>query len=233
MLAKESKNMNSLIAINKVFFHYPGMPNILENVDLLVEKGDFIALTGPNGSAKTTLLKLIIGLLKPQAGTIELFGQDIGIFKDWYKIGYVPQKTNFFNPDFPASVQEIISLNKLKQNILGNRSALQNRVEEVLELVSLREKRKEKIGELSGGEVQRVLIARSLINRPEILLLDEPTANLDMVNQEKLNQLLKDLNDNLNLTIVLVTHDLKVKRNAKRVLELVEGTLREISQVTS
>jgi zinc transport system ATP-binding protein len=217
--------MNTMIELKEVSFHYPGGNNILENINLKIVRGDYIVLTGPNGSAKTTLLKLILGSLKPQAGEVILFGQEAHAFRDWFKIGYVSQKTNFFNPSFPASVQEIIWLNKAKNALVVSKSDPQKEIEEVLDLVGLPEKRFKKIGQLSGGELQRVLIARALINCPEVLLLDEPTANLDKSAQENLSNLLVKLNSDLGLSVFMVTHDEKIKGSAKKILELTEGKL--------
>ena len=214
-----------MIELKEVFFHYPGGKNILEDINLQIVQGDYAVLTGPNGSAKTTLLKLMLGFLKPQAGEVFLFGQKAQTFKDWFKIGYVPQKTNFFNPSFPASVQEVIWLNRAKNVLTAGKSGFQKEIEEVLYIVGLSEKRFWKIGQLSGGELQKVLIARALINRPEVLLLDEPTANLDKLAQDNLSDLLAKLNSDLGLSVFMVTHDEKIKGRAKKVLELTEGKL--------
>jgi zinc transport system ATP-binding protein len=217
--------MNTIIELKEVSFHYPSGKNILENINLKIVQGDYTVLTGPNGSAKTTLLKLILGFLKPQKGEVILFGQEAHIFKDWFKIGYVPQKTSFFNPGFPASVQEVIWLNRAKNILIAGKSDFQKEIEAVLDLVGLSKKRFCKIGQLSGGELQRVLIARALINRPEVLLLDEPTANLDKLAQDNLSNLLAQLNSDLGLSVFMVTHDEKIKGRARKVLELTEGKL--------
>lgn len=225
--------MKTLVELSQVNFHYPGGPQVLDKVNLKLHEGDFIALTGPNGSAKTTLLKLILGSLKPQGGTIKLFGLEIAAFKDWYKIGYVPQKTNFFNPSFPASVQEIIWLNKSGSSLLRGKRKLQNEIGETLKAVGLPGIQLKKIGELSGGELQRVLIARALINRPKILILDEPTANLDKLAQDNLCKLLARLNTDMGLSVLLVTHDEKIKGKANQVLELVAGKLQAVEKNVS
>lgn len=181
---------------------------------------------GPNGSAKTTLLKLILGILKPLSGTIELFGQDSRQFKEWWKLGYVPQRTSFFNPNFPATVQEIVGLNLAiegKKCIAGDK-----KIRQTLKLVDLVQEEYSKIGELSGGQLQRALIARSLIREPHLLLLDEPTANLDQASQQKLLELLDTLNQHWGLGITMVTHDPQVIKKASRVIKLEKGQAIEI-----
>lgn len=218
--------MESIIKIKNLSFAYPGMPLILKNVNLTVNGGDFLAIVGPNGSAKTTLLKLILGFLKPQAGTIELFGQDIDQFKEWTKIGYVPQRTSFFNPHFPATVQEIVGLNL---TMLGTRTQRKEKIRQTLALVDLAEQEYHQIGQLSGGQLQRALIARSLINNPQVLLLDEPTANLDQAAQSKLLALLQTLNQEMGIGIMIVTHDPEVIARASRVVKLSKGQVWEIT----
>ncbi len=218
--------MDVIVKINNISFSYPGMPFILQSINLSINKGDFLAITGPNGSAKTTLLKLILGIYKPQIGNIEIFGQNNLQFKDWHKVGYVPQKTSFFNPGFPATVQEIVGLGLIPQKYTKQYKVL--KIHEALELVDLADKKKRKIGELSGGELQRALIARSLINNPEILLLDEPTANLDLASQQKLSGLLEFLNQELKICIVMVTHDPHVLTKASRLIKIAQGKLTEV-----
>lgn len=224
-----SRLMSILVELKQVTFHYTQGFNVLEKIDLQVKQGDFVALTGPNGSAKTTLLKIILGLLKAQAGTVRIFGQEISKFKDWYKLGYVPQKTNFFNQGFPASVEEVIWLNQSKRHSSKNKLSVQEEISRVLKMVGLSHKRLVRIGELSGGELQRVLVARALINKPYLLVLDEPTANLDSLAQESLSELLVKLNVDLGLTIILVTHDEKLTVKAKKVLRLEQGILSRVS----
>mgnify|MGYP000055682339 CR=1 FL=1 len=217
--------MKTIIELEQVTFNYPGGPRVLDEVNLKLAQGDFFALTGPNGSAKTTLLKIILGFLKPQSGKVKLFDQDLHLFNEWFKIGYVPQKTNFFNSGFPASVEEIIWLNKYKSGFSGSRANISAEIDRVLDLVDLADKRRKKIGELSGGELQRTLVARALINQPEVLILDEPTANMDKSAQKKLSELLAKLNRDFGLSILLVSHDEKVIGNAKRVLGIEDGKL--------
>lgn len=218
--------MENIIKISNLSFAYPGMPLILKDVNLSVNRGDYLAIIGPNGSAKTTLLKLILGILKPQSGTIELFGQNIAQFKDWPKLGYVPQRTSFFNPHFPATVQEMVGLNLA---IRGTGSHKKEKIRQTLQLVGLVEKAEHQIGQLSGGQLQRALIARSLINNPQVLLLDEPTANLDQSALGKFLDLLQTLNQEMGIGIMIVTHDPEVIKRASRIVKLSKGQAVEIT----
>ncbi|SHF87409.1 metal ABC transporter ATP-binding protein [Ornithinibacillus halophilus] len=182
---------------------------VLDNVDFELPKGSFLGLIGPNGGGKTTLIKLILGLNKPDAGTIQLFGQPIEKFKDWNKIGFVSQKANSFNKGFPATVFEVVSMGltaKIGYFKFLNRSH-RSKVLHAIDLVGMSEYAYENVGNLSGGQQQRVFIARSLVSNPELLILDEPTVGVDTENVKRFYELLLDLNVNQNITLLLVTHD--------------------------
>ena len=188
-----------LVKIAGVSFSYSEVLAV-KDINLEVKRGDFLGLIGPNGSGKTTLLKIILGLLKPQSGTVSLFGKDIASFKEWSKIGYVPQKASVDIASFPISVMEIV----------GMGGASRKTIMESLEAVQMKEHRSALIRELSGGQQQRVFIARALASKPQLLILDEPTVGVDIESQEKFYELLKDLNQKLKLTLVLVSHDIDV-----------------------
>lgn len=190
---------DTLVKINGVSFSYNGDPAI-SDINLEIKRGEFLGIIGPNGSGKTTLLKIILGLLNPHQGSVQLFGQDINRFKDWSKIGYVPQKAGADVTSFPISVEEVV----------GMGGATQKTITESLTEVEMVVHRKKLLRELSGGQQQRVFIARALATKPELLILDEPTAGVDIDSQAKFYQLLRDLNQNLNLTLVLVSHDIDV-----------------------
>ncbi len=191
-------NNNILVKINNVSFHYDGQL-VLDSINLEIKRGEFLGIIGPNGSGKTTLLKIILGLLKPDKGSIQLFGQDIKVFHDWSKIGYVPQKAGSVVTHFPITVEEVIEMS-------GNK----NEVTDALTAVDMEKHRKRLLNELSGGQQQRVFIARALALHPELLILDEPTVGVDVDSQAKFYQLLRDLNTKHNLTLVLVSHDIDV-----------------------
>lgn len=179
-----------LVEIRSLSFRYK-QETILEDIDLDVDRHDFLALIGPNGGGKTTLLKLLLGLLKQQNGSIKIAT---------HKVGYVPQNTNI-NINFPIRVIELVMLGDLKNN--SKIEAL-----EILEQVGMKEYAHTKISSLSGGQRQRVMIARALFSKPQILLLDEPTSNIDPQGQKQIYDLLKILNE--KITLIVVSHDISI-----------------------
>lgn len=183
---------------------------VLENIDLDIYRGDYLGIVGPNGSAKSTLIKLFLNLLKPQKGIIELFGKKMEGFNDWGRIGYVAQKANSFNSSFPATVQEVVLANLFPKIGLfkGFKKEHVKKAEEALAIVGMEQYRDRLIGKLSGGQQQRVFIARTLISSPELIFLDEPTVGIDIKSQEEFYKLMKKLNQELNITIVMVSHDI-------------------------
>jgi zinc transport system ATP-binding protein len=201
----------NIVEVKNVSFAY-GDTEVLKDVSLNIHKGDYLAIIGPNGGGKTTLLKIMLGLLKPTQGTVNLFGQNIRDFKHWPKIGYVPQKVVRFDSQFPATVDEVVSMGLYGQK--GFFKSLNNqdrvRVIESLKKVEMLEYKDKLIGNLSGGQQQRVFIARTLVSQPEILFLDEPTVGVDLKTQEDFYHLLHTLNETLDLTLVLVTHELDI-----------------------
>ncbi len=191
--------MNNLIEMRNIAFGYGRTP-VLENVSLAVGEKDYILIIGPNGGGKTTLLKLILGILKPWSGTV-VFQGDVA-----ERIGYVPQFAGF-NRSFPITVFEMVlsgcinGRNYLKPYTRADRE----RTAAMLHKVNLYDKRQQNIIDLSGGQMQRTLIARALVSEPAVLLLDEPTASIDATSQSALLPLLDDLNG--EMAIVVVTHD--------------------------
>lgn len=203
-----------IVEINNVTFAYNGQ-TALQDVSLEIRQGDFIAMIGPNGGGKTTLLKLILGLLKPDKGIIRVIGQSTQ--KASACIGYVPQDVHI-NRSFPITAMDVVLMGKLEPEKRWARKTASNRREAMaalgrLEMAALAEK---KIGELSGGQCQRVFIARALVTQPQLLLLDEPTASIDTKGQADFFEMLKALNK--DVTIVVVSHDLlAVSRYVKSV----------------
>lgn len=183
---------------------------VLKDASFTVEKGDFIGIIGPNGSGKSTLVKLMLNLLTPEKGQIKILGEDIKKFNSWSKIGYVSQKANSFNGDFPATVNEIVGVNLLAgTGILRKKPAdFNQRVYDALKKVGMQDYGNRLIGRLSCGQQQRVFIARVLITEPEILFLDEPTVGIDAQSEEALYCLLARLNEELGITVIMVTHDI-------------------------
>jgi zinc transport system ATP-binding protein len=198
--------MNALpaIKIENVSFAYNGF-RVLESVNLVIYERDFLSLVGPNAGGKTTLLKLILGLLKPTSGSIQVLG--LPPAKARSRIGYMPQHANL-DPLFPVSVLDVVLMGRMGN---GRRFGFfgksdREKAEEALRKVELLDVRNRSFSDLSGGQHQRVLIARALVTEPDILLLDEPTSNVDAAVETELFELLNRLNK--KMTVVLVTHDL-------------------------
>lgn len=202
-----SKN---IVEVRNVSFSY-GHGDILKDVNINIHKGDYLGIVGPNGAGKTTLLKIMIGLLSPDSGGVTLFGKSSDSFKDRSRIGYVPQKATSFDANFPATVQEVVLMGRYGKKGLFRKitPADKAHVKTALSHVGMWDKRSSLIGSLSGGEQQRVFIARALAAEPEIIFLDEPTAGVDSRTQDEFYALLKKLNQDLDLTLVLVSHDVE------------------------
>ncbi|MFY9399418.1 MAG: ABC transporter ATP-binding protein [Desulfomonilia bacterium] len=193
-----------VIELTGVSFSYQGY-RVLDGVSMTVQQGDFLSIVGPNGGGKTTILKLILGLLKPDRGMVKVFGSSPE--QSRHRIGYMPQYTSL-DPLFPVSVLDVVLMGRLGPGMRFGYYSRSDRLlaEEVLERLELYDLRHRPFSRLSGGQFQRVLIARALVSDPELLLLDEPTANVDAAVQTELYEILHQLNE--RLTIVLVTHDL-------------------------
>lgn len=178
---------------------------ILEAIDLSVKGNDFLGIIGPNGGGKTTLLKVVLGLIAPTRGKVSVMGEPPE--RGRKHIGYVPQH-NLFDRDFPISVWEVVLMGRYGRTGLFKRHGDVDKVKagDALAMVGMLEKRDRQIGKLSGGEQQRVLIARALAGEPRLLLLDEPTASVDPAVQTQFYELLERLKK--RMAIVLVSHDL-------------------------
>jgi zinc transport system ATP-binding protein len=195
----------------------------VSNVSFNIAAGDYLGIVGPNGSGKTTLIRAMFGLVGPVEGTVSIFGQNVSEFRDWHKIGYLPQKLFSFNPQFPATVKETVALGLLARKGFPKRISRNDEpaINKILESLDLTKIKNKLIGELSGGQQQRVLLARAMVGEPEILVLDEPTTALDPEVRGKFSTVLQELNKNSGLTIVLVTHDImNIGRYASKLLYL-------------
>lgn len=201
----------NLIELKDVSFSY-GEDIVIENVSLSVHKGDYLGIIGPNGGGKSTLLKLMIGLLQPTTGKVLLYGKDIRDFKDWLKIGYVSQHATHIDPHFPMTVEEVVSMGRYPK--VGFFKMLSQKdkdiVKEAICQVEMLPYRNRLVGDLSGGQQQRVFIARALAGEPEVIILDEPTVGVDVKTQKQFYSLLQKLNTELDLTLVLVSHELDI-----------------------
>ncbi len=201
-----------LVRVDRVSFRYDSGPAVLEDIRLSIYEEDFLALLGPNGSGKTTLVKIILGLLKASAGRIFIKGRSIEEFEDWSKIGYVPQKATHIDPFFPASVKEVVAMALYSRKGLNwqRRKEDDTVISAALQSVGMDDFIDRPIGRLSAGQQQRVFIARAIVNSPELLILDEPTAGVDAATQERFYEMLEYLNKHKAITIVLVTHDIGI-----------------------
>ena len=207
--------------------------NALRGVNLKVEKGDFVAILGPSGSGKSTLLNMIGALDKPTEGKVFIDGVDVSTLNDNQladlrrSIGFVFQ---FFNliPRLNA-----VGNVELTLSIAGlDKTERRRRAEELLENVGLKERMKHKPAELSGGERQRVAIARALANNPGFLLMDEPTGNIDSKTAREIMGLVKQLNKDEGVTIIMITHDQQLATQAKRIVKMLDGSIiKEIDQL--
>jgi len=203
---KKNVGKPAVLEFEKISFSYAGEPTI-ESVSFAVQKGDFLGIIGPNGAGKSTLFKLALGLEKPTFGKVRLFGKDQAKFSEWSRVGFVPQKVQF-DPNFPASVFEVASMGLAQsQGIMPLSAGQKKEVSNALHEVGLESQSNKRIGELSGGQMQRVFLARALVSKPDLLLLDEPTTGIDSAQQEKFCCLLERLNK-AGMTIVIISHDL-------------------------
>ena len=188
-----------MIKIKNLYFSYTNkQPYILNDINLDLHKGIYLSVIGENGSCKTTLIKLILGLLKPTLGSIEI---------DSKSIGYVPQRLDSFNSQFPITVKEVLESHKktLKNSSIDINTVLKN--------INMLEYKNRLLGMLSGGQQQRVLIARALIGNPEIIILDEPSTGVDINNQKEIYNILKRLNKDDKKTIISIEHNLDIALN--------------------
>ena len=202
-----------------VDFAYSSAP-VLSDVSFTVPSGDYVGVIGPNGGGKTTLLKLLLGILTPDAGEITLFGHSVREAKAHYEIGYVPQNVVQTDLAFPATVAEVVASGRTRRRgFLGVMSREDRKaIAQAIELTDITEFQNARIGELSGGQRQRAFIARALAGEPKILILDEPTVGVDIASVAQFNRVLDDLNK-AGLTILLVSHDVDaVAAQVKHVL---------------
>ncbi len=216
----------NIIECEGVCFSY-GEEQILHDVNLAVHRGDYLGIVGPNGGGKTTLLKIMIGLLPTQCGGIKLFGQDIRDFQDWHKIGYVPQKATSFDTNFPATVHEVVLMGTFGKRGLFHRTTAQDRHDVVaaLEKVEMSRFANRLIGDLSPGQQQRIFIARALVSNPEVIFLDEPTTGVDEASQKDFYALLRTLNRTHNVTLVFISHDIDALKAEATEIATVNKTL--------
>ena len=212
------------IKVENATMGYEGVP-VIKDLSFQINEGDYVCIVGENGSGKTTLMKGILGLNPPLKGSITYNGLDKN------EIGYLPQKKNI-QKDFPASVMEVVlsgCINR-KYHIFHNKKDKENAVRH-LQMVNMLDYKKHSFSQLSGGQQQRVALARALINRPSLLLCDEPTGNLDSDTAGEIIEILKKLAKERNKCVIVVTHSKEVANSADIILELSDKKLRKISKI--
>lgn len=213
-------NKNTIIKLDNVNF-FREDKEILKNVDLEVRNGDFIAVTGPNGGGKTTLLRLILKLLKPVTGSVQYFNEGCPVNR--LLIGYLPQK-NMIDSHFPILLDEVIGSGLLSRKDLSKKE-VSERVDAMLELVGLTSHRNHPIGQLSGGQLQRGLLGRALISSPDVLVLDEPLSYIDKHFEGRMYDIIE--NEARRSTIILVSHEMsKIASMANRHI-IIDHSLQE------
>lgn len=209
--------MNSsepIIELEDINFSY-GREPVLQGISLAIDRGDYYGIIGPNGGGKTTLLKVILGLVRPPKGKVRIFGKPISEFHDWPRIGYLPQKMTQADPRFPITVHEVVGQGRIAKAGLFKKlsSADQDAIDRALAISEVASLKDRLISDLSGGERQRVFIARALASEPDILILDEPAAGIDVASQTRFYRFLKELNAAHGITILFVSHDIDILAN--------------------
>ncbi len=216
--------LTPVVELDGVSFGYRAGVRVLENVSLAVSAGEFVAIAGPNGGGKTTLLRLVLGLERPTAGTVRVFGQPIGKGSDGSRIGYLPQRARLVG-EAPVTVREVVSTGRLAPaGIWGPlRRADREAVMHAIETVGLAGRADAPLRTLSGGMQQRALIAKALACEPTLLALDEPTTGVDAESQESLGVLLEQLRSQLGVTILYVSHEFGAIEHVVDRIVLVRG----------
>jgi zinc transport system ATP-binding protein len=187
--------MRPVLSIKNLSFSYDAT-EVLSDVSFAIDKGDYVALAGPNGAGKTTLVKVILGLEHKQVGTIEILGKDSEGFRDWDRM-------------FPATVKEVVGLGLLSHKSFPKKFTRsdETRILKTLEFMDIVHLKDKLVGELSGGQQQRVFLCRALVSDPELLILDEPSTALDPQTREHFFALAERLNNDKNVTLIIITHD--------------------------
>lgn len=224
--------MSKIIEFKNVHFGYTS-DDILKCISFDVNKGDFVSIIGSNGAGKSTILKLILGEISQFRGSIKLYEEDINKFKDWKRIGYLEQNAYSKIMNFPATVYEIVMSNNFADIGLFKFPNKTHRIKVInaLELLGMEKYKNRMISKLSGGQIQRVFLARTLISEPDLLVLDEPTNGVDRETIDLIYKILQDLNKEKKVTIIMVTHDVeKMSSISNRVFCFEEGSLVELEK---
>lgn len=220
-----------LMQVQKLSFAYQ-QEMILQKISFSIYPGDFVALIGTNGAGKSTLMRILLGELSAHSGQVTLFGTPVEAFHNWPAIGYVPQGGGALAEGFPATVEEVVGMGMYAayKAWRGGKERKQ-RIMDALTAVEMQAFAGHMIGKLSGGQVQRVLIARALAGKSRMLLLDEPTTGVDTATTIALYQLLQTLNREQALTVLMVTHDIaRAMPYTTRTLCLEQGSVVELEK---
>lgn len=203
--------MGSIYRIENLSFSY-GKSEILKDLNLNIKEGEFVGIVGNNGSGKSTLLKLMVAQLKDYEGDIKIFGKDIANFDNWDRIGYVPQVDNSKMIAFPISVKEMVVLNLYKSFNIFNHPTRANKktVMDTLKIFNIEELANKNYNDLSGGQKQKVMIAKAMVHNPDLLIFDEPTVGVDRESKEEFFKMLDHINKFHKVTIIMVTHEMDV-----------------------
>ncbi|RTE09734.1 metal ABC transporter ATP-binding protein [Paenibacillus whitsoniae] len=203
----------SIVTLDEVSFAYDHK-KIIDRLAFNVLERDFVGVIGSNGAGKTTLLKMLVGLLKPTSGEIRLFDKPLSSFKDWERIGYVPQK-NAFNPLFPATVREVVLSGMYSKKRIYRRltKAEQQKAEDAMLAMRIEDLAERRIGQLSGGQQQRAFLARAIVNNPELLILDEPTVGIDAETQAGFFRMIRHMHQHHHMTFIMVSHDMDMMQS--------------------
>lgn len=224
--------MNKIVEFDKVYFGYTS-EYILKNISFSVNEGDFVSIIGSNGVGKSTILKLILGELNQNKGEIKIFGENIKKFNRWNNIGYLEQNAYYKILNFPATVYETVMSNMFYDIGLFKFPNKNHRAKVIksLELLGMEKYSNRTISKLSGGQIQRVFLARTLVANPKILILDEPTNGVDRETVDIIYNILSDLNKSKNISIIMVTHDIDtVSKISSKIFCFEEGNLMELDK---
>ena len=224
--------MNKIVEFDKVYFGYTS-EYILKNISFSVNEGDFVSIIGSNGAGKSTILKLILGELNQNKGEIKIFGENIKKFNRWNHIGYLEQNAYYKILNFPATVYETVMSNMFYDIGLFKFPNKNHRAKVIksLKLLGMEKYSNQTISKLSGGQIQRVFLARTLVANPKILILDEPTNGVDRETVDIIYNILSDLNKSKNISIIMVTHDIDmVSKISSKIFCFEEGNLMELDK---
>ncbi|UUV15154.1 ABC transporter ATP-binding protein [Clostridioides difficile] len=214
------------INLGKIYGKKDVKVNALKDINLNIEKGEFVAIVGPSGSGKSTMLYLLGGLERASKGTIKVNGVDINKLSDKELAEYRRKDIGFIFQQF-----NLIPILNVRENIelplmIGNDDIDENYIEELIDILGLKDREKHLPSQLSGGQQQRVAIGRSLSTKPSIILADEPTGNLDSKTTEEVMNLLKVSSNKFNQTLIIITHDNNIAQKADRIISIVDGELK-------